>query len=200
MSINLSSNILRREVRYTTGGQAFPSDFSSPSTRTWLRLQRVGNQFIGYASQDGLAWFYVMSVQVPMNSCIQIGLVVANQLAGQTITSTFGNVFVTGGGAPVLVAPEYEAVDSGMQPDDFNVYPNPVSSEINVDLINYIGRRVRLDLYNAQGKLMQFREIDEVGTPIEQLLVNDLPAGVYHVKLSSNAAQQLSRRVVIFRE
>jgi hypothetical protein len=200
MSINLNSNILRREVRYATGGQAFPSDFSSPSSRTWLRLQRVGNQFIGYASQDGLAWFYVMSVQVSMNSCIQIGLVVANQQAGQTVTTTFSNVFVTGGGAPVLVAPEYDAVDSGMTPEGFNVYPNPASSEINVDLTNYMGRSVRLELYNTQGKLMQIREIDQVGTDIEQLKVHDLAAGIYHVKLSSHGLQEVSRRVVIFRE
>ena len=198
LMINRISNILRREVRTTTGAQCFPTEFSSPCERTWLRIVRTGNIFRGYTSQDGVTWWYVMQVHVPMNSCIEIGLVLTNMQLGIQGNGTFANVSVTGGqSGPSVMSPGMEASLDMEEALDIRVYPNPVASDLQVDLSAYAGRRVELGLYDIQGQLLMVREIDEVGTEPETMDMRGLPAGVYHLQIRTSGAAIVSRRVIV---
>ncbi|HRK82931.1 MAG TPA: T9SS type A sorting domain-containing protein [Saprospiraceae bacterium] len=40
------------------------------------------------------------------------------------------------------------------------MYPNPTGGDLNVDLTNYVGRAVSLEVYSLEGKLLQFNKID----------------------------------------
>jgi hypothetical protein len=198
LMINRISNILRREVRTTTGAQCFPTEFPSPCERTWLRIVRTGNIFRGYTSQDGLTWWYVMQVHVPMNSCIEIGLVLTNMQLGIQGNGTFANVSVTGGqSGPTVMSPGIEASLDMEEALDVRVYPNPVAGDLQVDLSAYAGRRVALGIYDMQGQLLMLREIDEVGTEPETMDMRGLPAGVYQLQVRTAGAAVVSQRVIV---
>jgi regulation of enolase protein 1 (concanavalin A-like superfamily) len=195
---NLSS-FSRREFRTTTGGAAQPQQFPSQN-RYWLRLVRAGDQFSMFVSPNGLAWYFVGAQNVPMNSCIQVGLVATNYQQTSTVTATFANVGFTGSNVPPMVELGIGQSAEGIEaPHGFEAYPNPTTGELNVDLGQYIGRNVRVEVYSLTGQLLRFVEIDEVQTVVEQLDLSAFQSGMYLVKVKSDGLPDVTRRVVLAR-
>lgn len=189
LMVNRNSNLARREIRYQTGEQAFPSDFSNPASRSWLRIVRTGHIFRGYTSSDGISWWFVMQVHVPMNSCIELGMVLTNMQTGVTSTATFAGVQVVGsGGAPTAVT-----VGGAMATDmEVRIYPNPATTELVVELPELEGiSAYALELYDMRGLLQMRRDGEQV------IDVRALPAGVYVLRVISEGRPELIRRVVI---
>src|SRR5690606_31531934 len=93
LTTNLS-NFSRREIRAITNGPSAPQQFPS-FNRYWLRLVRQGNTFIGYTSPNGTNWYQVMVVNIEMNQCIDMGMIVTNYNSNSTIVATFANVSYT---------------------------------------------------------------------------------------------------------
>ncbi len=60
----------------------------------WVRLVRVGDQFSGYISADGVAWTLVGTDIVPMSATLHVGLAVTAHNNGVLTTSTLSNVEV----------------------------------------------------------------------------------------------------------
>ena len=187
------SNFSRRELRTSTNGQAFPQQFPS-NQRYWLRIVRTGNQFSMLVSPNGSAWSLVGAQQIPMNACIQMGLVATNYTSNSTVTATFANVSASGG-SPVVAEGIVHGAESIEAPYGFEVYPNPTSGELNVDLGQYVGRSVRLEVYGLTGQLLRFVEIEEVQTVIEQLDLSALQSGMYLVKVSCITRDGISREL-----
>jgi hypothetical protein len=78
----------------------FPVTYPS----TWLRLQRVGNVFTGYAGVDGNAWTRLGSFTLAMPATIYVGLAAGSQNTNATTTAQFREFSpVVGAGAPVSV-------------------------------------------------------------------------------------------------
>jgi len=197
---NLSSNVNRREFRLTTGGQSYPQQ-SLALNRHWLRLERLGNQFSMYVSQNGQTWLLVGSQNIAMNSCIQVGLVATNYQQNSTVTATFANVsFAIGGNN--LVTPTDEATvranDYLPQPD-FSIFPNPTTGALKVDLTQYAGLPVRLEVYSLQGQLLQFVELDEVQTALESIDLSDHTDSMYLIRVKSAGMSDVMKRVVLAR-
>ncbi|HRK83974.1 MAG TPA: T9SS type A sorting domain-containing protein [Saprospiraceae bacterium] len=187
----------RREFRTTTNGAAQPQQFPSLS-RYWLRITRVGNQFTMFVSSNGTNWFPAGSQNIAMSNCIEMGLVATNNTSNSTVTATFSNVSFsgstsglgTGGGSMEQSAHSIEA------PHSFEVYPNPTGGELNLDLTQYIGRSVRIEMYSLEGKLLQFSELDEVQTTLKSLDLSRFQNGMYLVKVKSAGLPDAVRRVV----
>jgi regulation of enolase protein 1 (concanavalin A-like superfamily) len=227
LTTNLS-NFSRREFRTTTNGAANPQQFPSQN-RYWLRLVRAGDQFSMSVSANGLAWYFVGAQNVPMNSCIQVGLVATNYQQTSTVTATFANVSFSGSNVAPMAGIEQRAESreqrhrtlepitindpaftsfggrsTEQRTSDFQVYPNPTSGELNVDLTQYMGRAVRLEVYSIEGQLLQFTEIDEVQTTIELLSLAKYEAGMYLVKVrcigfTQDGIPDAMRRIVVTR-
>jgi hypothetical protein len=193
---NLSS-FSRREFRSVTNGPAFPQQMPSLN-RYWLRIVRTGQQFTMYVSPNGTAWYFAGTQNIVMNNCIQMGLAVTNYTPNSTVTATFSSVSFTGSTSPIAggIGQRAESID---QPYSFEVYPNPTSGALNVDLTSYIGRAIRLEVYSLEGKLLQFREIDEVQTTVEQMDLSDLQNGMYLIKVKSAGLPDATQRVVLTR-
>jgi len=195
------SNLSRREFRTSTNGASQPQQFPSQD-RYWLRITRVGNQFTMLISANGISWFPAGVQNIVMNNCIQMGLAATNYTANSTVTATFTNVSFTGSNGTLALpgggVTELAAHSSQLEVD-FNVYPNPTGGELNVDLTQYIGRSVRLEVYSLEGKLMQFTELDEVQNTLERLDLKGLQNGMYLVKVKSAGLPDATRRVVLTR-
>ena len=64
---------------------SFPVNYPN----TWLRLQRVGNLFTGYASFDGVAWTALGSATVSMPASVYVGFAASSHNTSQTTTAAF---------------------------------------------------------------------------------------------------------------
>jgi len=197
LATNGVSSLTRREVRYTTGAQAFPADFLT-GPRKWLRLERNGNTFTGYVSSNGLNWFFVMTVNVPMNTCIEAGLILSGASAG-TVSATYANLQVGGlGGSPTISRPVmHDVAAEWVQEADVNVYPNPTSGELNIELTHYSGKAVRIELFNMQGQLLHVSRLDVADDVIETIDLSSLPTGMYQVRVKADGAPDVTKRVVL---
>jgi parallel beta-helix repeat protein len=198
LSTNMAGNQSRREYRVTTNGSALPQNFAAQN-KFWLRIVRSGNQFIMYNSSNGVQWSLVGTQTIVMGSCIQIGLVVTNYTSNSTVIATFANVSYTGNG-PILNSTIPEdgnlAVALNIQPE-FNVYPNPSSGELNMDLKGFIGKEVQIELYSMEGKLMHLVILDEVLKNIQSLQLDRYAAGIYFVKLKSAGLPDVTKKIVL---
>ncbi len=67
---------------------AFPANYPN----TWLRLQRSGNTFNGYASFDGQTWVLLGSDTISMPTQIYLGLAVSSHNSAQTSLAQFLNI------------------------------------------------------------------------------------------------------------
>ena len=64
---------------------SFPGNYPN----TWLRLQRLGNNFSGFASYDGQTWISLASVSIAMPSQIYVGMAVSSHNPGQPALAQF---------------------------------------------------------------------------------------------------------------
>ena len=71
----------------------------------WLRLDKIGNVFTAYSSNDGLNWSKVGQATIAMTGTITAGLIVCAHNGTALNTSTFDNVTVTPIGGAALPAP-----------------------------------------------------------------------------------------------
>ncbi len=196
LSTNLGSSLSRREVRFATNGPAQPQQFPGQG-RSWLRLVRNGNQFVGYTSSNGIQWYQVMAATVSMNSCIQMGLVVTNYEQVSVVSSTFANVGYSGasslgssggGGTFLAAAPANTEVE---------LFPNPTMDEVNINLPGYEGKSVHITVYNNIGQAVIFREIDEVQDAAERLQLAGLASGVYFVTVRCEGLPAQTRKLIV---
>jgi hypothetical protein len=83
----------------TTGG--FPVNYPN----TWLRLQRVGNQFTGYAGFDGQNWSPLGSISVTMPGTIYFGMAVTSHNVNQATSARMDELDLTQatGGGPLAL-------------------------------------------------------------------------------------------------
>lgn len=71
------------------GNAALTGTFPVNYPNTWLRLQRVGNQFTGYAGLDGQNWTALGSVAIAMPSSIFLGFAASSHNTNQVTTAGF---------------------------------------------------------------------------------------------------------------
>jgi hypothetical protein len=192
------SNFHRREFRTSTNGAAQPQQ-SASNGRYWLRITRAGNQFTMSVSANGTSWFLIGAQNIIMGNCIQMGLIATNYTANSTVTATFAGVSYTGSNATAASFDHALRGASIDTPHSFEVYPNPTVGELNVDLTQYFGRSVRLEVYSLEGKLLQFNEVDEVQTTLERLDLKGFQNGMYLVKVKSAGLPDATKRIVLQR-
>ncbi len=185
----------RREIRYVTGGNAYPQQFPS-NARRWLRLVRNGSQFSGYTSLDGINWYYTMSAMIDMNSCIKVGLVITNYHPVSTVEASFTNVTITGNENENLVSAPQESPFTASAPEPFHVFPNPTTGELNLELSSYSGKAIRIEVYSLQGQLLQSTDLQEAPV-VEQLDLSTYPSSLYLVRVSSAGQADAVKRVAI---
>ncbi|MCB0582661.1 MAG: T9SS type A sorting domain-containing protein, partial [Phaeodactylibacter sp.] len=82
-------------------------------------------------------------------------------------------------GSPVARVPE---AGVGL---DFTLYPNPARDEIYLGLDAFLGRPVSLAVYNKLGQPVKRIEAGTADTPVQEVRVGDLPAGMYLLQVRS---------------
>ena len=190
--IALRTNLLgfvRREMRSVANGQLFSQIFNVPN-HSWLRLERIGDDFYGYASPNGVNWQNVFYQNLSLPQCLTASFYTESTtgdpaVAVFTDASVVNAIFLQGGGYAAHQAQEI------VQPE---VFPNPASGRINVrvgpdweggsaQLLNMLGQEVaRLQVLTAQ-------EVQEVA-------LRGVAPGVYSLVLRVGARVHTMRVVV----
>ena len=207
---NGSSNH-RREVRSTTGGNV-TSQLAPSFNRHWLRIVRVGNSFRGYSSSNGSSWFLRFSLSVPMDECVEVGLIVNSYVSSGNATAMFENVSITGGGGQGLqgVDPSNnESLDvvrnetsqpegsSFTAPKSFTVYPNPSFGEVQLAIGEYAEQTAIVNVLDGYGRVVKTQNLGRIEFTTANLDLRELPAGVYTIQLQLEDGTVNSQRIVL---
>ncbi|PYK96206.1 MAG: hypothetical protein DME19_20485 [Verrucomicrobia bacterium] len=97
------------ESRATTdGGTATTGAFPVNYPNTWLRLQRVGSQFTGYASFDGQSWTQLGSVSLTLPNTLYFGMALTSHNINQATSAQMRDLGITTatGGGPLTLPSE----------------------------------------------------------------------------------------------
>ncbi|HZR18986.1 MAG TPA: SGNH/GDSL hydrolase family protein [Verrucomicrobiae bacterium] len=78
--------------RLATNGVSTYTFGNSAAAPYWLKLERLGTNFNGYGSPDGVNWVLLGSVSLPMSSTVLAGLAVSSHNNSLLNTATFSSV------------------------------------------------------------------------------------------------------------
>jgi hypothetical protein len=85
----------------TQSGGSFPDNYPN----TWLRLNRVGNLFSGFASYDGQTWTLLASQTIALSNQLYLGFAVDSDEINQAVTAQFLDITNTPANAVVGTVP-----------------------------------------------------------------------------------------------
>ncbi len=77
----------------------------------------------------------------------------------------------------------------------FGMYPNPANERVTLDVSDFVGQNVTVQLFNQLGKLVQTIEVDATSGLID-LNLSDLTSGFYGVSIESNGVKRSSKLLV----
>ncbi len=187
------TNNIRRMIRMVTNGAANNLNLFRPQ-HTWFRLVRNGSNFTGYTSVNGTTWAFAFSTTISMTGCIYAGVFSESVNGNVTTTAVFDNVSVTN---PVIPLATPAATLAETAAPDLEVYPNPTTGEITVNLNAYGDRIVRIEIYDAQGKAQKVQELNPAETSSLRLDLSEYPNGIYLIRASSEGIPNVAKRVVL---
>jgi hypothetical protein len=189
-----SSNFLRREFRMFDNGPSQPQQFPR-FNRTWLKLQRNGNQFVMYASLNGVNWQMVGTANVSMNNCIQVGLVVTNGHPNSTVTAQFANTQIIQNAA----MEPFTYNDDLVPYEPVQIFPNPASDRIMVHLGHNVSGAGEVQLIDALGKIIYHNNMDMIDGQMIEIPVNQLSQGWYMTRVSGPDGLYHTEKILIQR-
>lgn len=95
MMIVSPSNGSSFQYRALTGnGSYHVTPLNGLTTPCWLKIVRLGDEFRGYSSTDGINWTFIGSTTISMSANVYIGLCVTAHHDGLVSTAEFENVSV----------------------------------------------------------------------------------------------------------
>jgi hypothetical protein len=183
------TNNIRRMIRTTTNGAV--NNLNLFRQHTWFRLVRNGSNFVAYTSFNGVSWDFAFSATISMAECIYAGIFAESINVNTTTTATFDNVQLIGGTLSLMQAPQTPAAAPNFS---LEVYPNPTTGEVNVDLSAYANPIGAVKVFDAYGKLVIQNQLD--GSPLFRMKL-DGDDGVYFLSIEVEGEAPVTKRVVI---
>ena len=98
-----------------------------------------------------------------------------------TFTSSDGSLILTHGFQQKLLITAVE--ENIVNPVRITIFPNPASEMINMEFDTPTDGEYSLYLFDSQGKMVKTDQVG-VATTIKQLNMQDLPSGIYYLRLT----------------
>ena len=105
----------------------------------------------------------------------------------------------TGGNIPFAASPDQEVIEtSNTTKEGLNVYPNPTSGVVNIDITDFLGQKVEYTVYDSFGKEVMRSTIDQLEIPTISLDMSSaqFANGMYQVSLKGNTEMKTARFVL----
>jgi hypothetical protein len=142
-----------------------------PEFNTGLHVNMAQQSYI-YSELDTSGWYVYNYPET----------IYPNQLMQSGARDTLFLMIMTFANGPLYVGVD-EAVETGIK-----AYPTATNAIINIDIVE--PTEVRIMLYDLAGQL-----IKQANTPVYQLDIADLPAGLYILHIQ-NGKQQLQQKII----
>jgi hypothetical protein len=203
MLTNITGNIYW-STRYDTDANRSFTSFYRPFPR-WLRLVRQGDYIIGYSSTTGGSFAFVNAAYVPMDACVEVGMVVFS-VNNTPASAVFSNVTVLGNTIPTLSEEVQEAINGislkrGAEAQTGNavtfevpaqevrnttLFPNPTRDALNLRFERAVEHNTIVVVRNQFGQALHQQQV-ATGAVQTQLDVAALPAGMYFLEVQGES-------------
>ncbi len=182
----------------------------SGNTPKWVKLVRYGNFFAGYKSSNGANWTWVGTFYVHMPHTLYVGIATSTPLAGTPNQYEISNLSIEGIAykkEPFDIAKLTEVADLDGPREQrivhaepvFNIYPNPAEGHAQVDFVSEVQDHVQIQMLDLNGRVIRQLyegEVAERELYSFELDGNELPAGVYLLKVEGESQQQVRKWVL----
>ncbi len=186
--IALRTNLLgfvRREIRSVNNGQLISQIFNVPN-HSWLRLERIGNNFYGYTSPNGVNWLNVFYQNISLPDCLNASFYTESTVGTPAVAvftdaTVVNAIFLQDGGQGGQQAQEVAMPE---------VFPNPASGSIHV--------RFPADWEAASAQLFDMLGQEVVSQQVlsGQVSLRGVLPGVYTLLLRDGVRRSVVRVVV----
>ncbi len=168
--------------RKTTGGRASLSKGNQASLPEYIRIVRNGRDVSSYVSDVNGNWNLIGSLKMNLSETLYVGIAATSATTGSSTVAKFEDVTVTGTAAATeqQLTLQQETTTAEQDSSEFEMYPNPAVSVLNVRIEDKNIRK--LAIYNYNGKLIRMNTYPSGGNE-EQTSVEGLINGVYVLKL-----------------
>ncbi len=190
---NFGANV-RREIRVNTNGPANMGQIFRPNTH-WLRIRRIGNTFTAFSSTNGTTWNMLITANIGMINCIEVGLATYSLNSATPVNATFDNVQI------IDYVPLFDPSSGGqyLSAPEVGLYPNPTTGEVTLQWSAALGQSADLDIFDTSGRLVYHRRWDIVDQTRESLDLSALENGLYLVRIAQSDAEPKVVRLVVTR-
>ncbi|MEL7123256.1 MAG: T9SS type A sorting domain-containing protein, partial [Bacteroidota bacterium] len=168
-------------VKMNAGDQVLRKRNGRASRIVVLKVTRTGDVITFHQGRNLL-----LSVQMTMNSSIQVGMYLSSKTSSQA-NASFKNVSYSESDiAPLNSIQLQDAIGKqSVLEQKLAAWPNPSSGEINIKSEAFVGSQAELKVYNLTGKLVYAKNLGMVYQDQYQINLQSLEAGVYIVTLES---------------
>jgi hypothetical protein len=98
----------------------------------------------------------------------------------------------------MVVAPTGESIVSQFLSEGFELYPNPATDELNIDLHNYLEQEISISIYNHLGQQVWSLPKQKLENPIMKIKLDNyqLPEGIYLLSVRTAEGRQAKQFVI----
>jgi hypothetical protein len=213
----------RNRILYRTSQNGSVRTRSLSSRDEYVRIERDGRYLRLYTSRNGSSWrrrYSVRPSSSAFDDCALVGAIAFRRTVGATFTATFSELDLGGSANSALAAPETplaQGADLTVAPEattaystpvdlaaaplasgvtELRIWPNPVRSEFTLELPAAATDRTLL-ITDLTGRTLQ-QTVLPAGTERQSLwLANDLPAGIYLLRIPSEGGVITQRLVKV---
>ena len=147
------------KARATTGSATTVSgSFPVNYPQTWLRLQRAGTIFTGYASYDGVNWRVLGSANLNLPSNLYLGFVVASHDALHPTTAAFRDYSETIPATAATPVPNFEPLGQSSRRtslvlSEIMYHPGKTRGTLHTDAQGWVTNNLEfVELFNSRGE------------------------------------------------
>lgn len=97
------------------------------------------------------------------------------------------------------VVAEHRTQNDDIDATSINIYPNPASEDLHVDLNEYTGKQVKMEIYNFEGLRLANRTVDSVNSDVEQFDISDFVPGTYAITIKVDGLQRLAKQFTVIK-
>ena len=207
------TNILRHEARYANNAPKQISSFYKPSP-FWLQLERTGSWIFAYYSTTGNNFQYVHAVYIPMQPCVEVGLASFTYTPNAQTQAVFSNVSTTGNNGGLSDDGELFHSDTKLRIENvgkgtisqhsnitdlnFDLYPNPASSNVTLKLTHILQEQVPIAIFNQYGQLIE-NEFVAANAISVNWDTQEWPVGTYWIVLKQPNTNPVVKKLNITR-
>ena len=79
---------------------------------------------------------------------------------------------------------------------EFTIYPNPTGDFVNLELQQYSGKNVAVQIFNTVGQQVFITTFKEVADQVYRVEMQTYPTGMYFIKVTSEGVETIAKKVM----